>query len=97
MGDPAGLVADACCAETGHGHPVAHDLQWGRSAQWAWRLAWVSMAAMLIQANRQAHRARCCHCVSRATGWQDPVSAQQASATRPAGSPIERDSVIRRC
>ena len=49
MGDPAGLVADACCAETGHGHLTPHDLQWGRSAQWAWRLAWVSMVAMLAE------------------------------------------------
>jgi len=47
--DPAGLVADACCAETGHGDPVAHDTQWQREAQWAWRLAWVSMAAMLTE------------------------------------------------
>ena len=49
MGDPAALVADACCADTGHGHPIPHDLQWGRSAQWAWRLAWVSMAAMVAE------------------------------------------------
>ena len=49
IGDPAGLVADACCAETGHGDPVAHDTQWQREAQWAWRLAWVSMAAMLTE------------------------------------------------
>ena len=49
IGDPAGLVADACCAETGHGDPVAHDAQWQREAQWAWRLAWVSMAAMLTE------------------------------------------------
>ena len=49
IGDPAGLVADPCCAETGHGDPVAHDTQWQREAQWAWRLAWVSMAAMLTE------------------------------------------------
>ena len=49
IGDPAGLVADACCAEIGHGDPVAHDAQWQREAQWAWRLAWVSMAAMLTE------------------------------------------------
>ena len=49
IGDPAGLVADACCAETGHGHPVAHDTQWQHGARWAWRLAWVSMAAMLTE------------------------------------------------
>ena len=49
IGDPAGLVADACCAETGHGQPVAHDRQWQHGAQWAWRLAWVSMVAMLTE------------------------------------------------
>ena len=49
IGDPAGLVADACCVETGHCEPVAHDTQWQREAQWAWRLAWVSMAAMLTE------------------------------------------------
>jgi len=49
IGDPAGLVADACCAETGHGQPVGHDAQWQHGAQWAWRLAWVSMAAMLTE------------------------------------------------
>jgi divalent metal cation (Fe/Co/Zn/Cd) transporter len=49
IGDPAGLVADACCAETGHGQPVAHDRQWQHGAQWAWRLAWISMVAMLTE------------------------------------------------
>jgi divalent metal cation (Fe/Co/Zn/Cd) transporter len=49
LGDPAGLVADACCAETGHGHQVAHDARWQRRARWAWRLAWISMAAMLTE------------------------------------------------
>jgi len=49
IGDPAGLVADACCAETGHGQAVAHDAQWQHGAQWAWRLAWVSMVAMLTE------------------------------------------------
>ena len=49
IGDPAGLVADPCCAETGHGHPVLRDARWQREAQWAWRLAWVSMAAMLTE------------------------------------------------
>jgi divalent metal cation (Fe/Co/Zn/Cd) transporter len=47
--NPAGLIVDACCAETEHGHPVAHDMQWQRGAKWAWRLAWVSMAAMLTE------------------------------------------------
>jgi divalent metal cation (Fe/Co/Zn/Cd) transporter len=49
LGDQAGLVADACCAETGHGHAVAHDSQWRHGAKWAWRLAWVSMVAMLTE------------------------------------------------
>lgn len=49
IGDPAAVVADAGCAEPGHGHPVAHDTAWRHSAQWAWRLAWVSMAAMLTE------------------------------------------------
>ncbi|WP_414688658.1 cation transporter [Mycobacterium sp.] len=49
IGDPASLVADACCAETGPCQPVAHDTQWQHRAQWAWRLAWVSMVAMLTE------------------------------------------------
>jgi divalent metal cation (Fe/Co/Zn/Cd) transporter len=49
IGNPAGLVADACCAEAGHGQPVPRDARWQRRAQWAWRLAWVSMAAMLTE------------------------------------------------
>ena len=49
MGDRAGLVADSCCAETGHGHAVAHDSQWRHRAKWAWRLACVSMVAMLTE------------------------------------------------
>ncbi len=49
MGDRAGLVADSCCSETGHGHAVAHDSQWQHRAKWAWRLAWVSIIAMLTE------------------------------------------------
>lgn len=49
IGDPASLVADACCAETGPCQPVAHDNRWQHRAQWAWRLAWVSMVAMLTE------------------------------------------------
>ncbi|MDT5278251.1 MAG: hypothetical protein QOG95_5183, partial [Mycobacterium sp.] len=50
IGNPAGLVADACCADAGqHGHPVQRDTGWQRGAQWAWRLAWVSMLAMLTE------------------------------------------------
>jgi divalent metal cation (Fe/Co/Zn/Cd) transporter len=49
IGDQAGLLADACCAETGHGGPVTHDTSWQHGARWAWRLAWVSMAAMLTE------------------------------------------------
>ena len=48
MGDQAGLVADACC-EHDHERPVAHDSQWQQRATWAYRLAWVSMAAMLTE------------------------------------------------
>jgi divalent metal cation (Fe/Co/Zn/Cd) transporter len=46
----AGLVADACSAH-GHEHApaVARDAQWHRRATWAWRLAWVSMFAMLTE------------------------------------------------
>jgi divalent metal cation (Fe/Co/Zn/Cd) transporter len=49
IGHPAGLVADACYAETGPCQPVAHDTQWQRRAHWARRLAWVSMVAMLTE------------------------------------------------
>jgi divalent metal cation (Fe/Co/Zn/Cd) transporter len=49
IGNPAGLVADACCADAGHGQPVPRDAKWQRRAQWAWRLAWVSMAVMLAE------------------------------------------------
>ena len=49
IGDQAGLVADACCAEAGHGQPVADYTSWQHGAQWAWRLAWVSMVAMLTE------------------------------------------------
>jgi divalent metal cation (Fe/Co/Zn/Cd) transporter len=49
IGDPAGLVVDACCAEDGHGHAAPQDARWQHSAQWAWRLAWVSMVAMLSE------------------------------------------------
>ena len=48
MRDSAGLVADTC-AEAGHVHVVARDARWQRRARWAWRLAWVSMAAMLTE------------------------------------------------
>ena len=48
IGNQAGLVADACVG-SGHGHAVAHDDQWQKRAKWAWRLAWVSMAAMLTE------------------------------------------------
>jgi divalent metal cation (Fe/Co/Zn/Cd) transporter len=48
IGDPAGLVVDAC-AEDGHGHAAPPDARWQHSAQWAWRLAWVSMVAMLSE------------------------------------------------
>jgi divalent metal cation (Fe/Co/Zn/Cd) transporter len=49
IGNPAGLVADAYCAESEHGRPVARDTQWQRGAHWAWRMAWVSMFAMLTE------------------------------------------------
>lgn len=49
MRDQAGLVADDRCAETGHRHAVAHDSQWRHGASWAYRLAWVSMVAMLTE------------------------------------------------
>ena len=49
IGNPAGLVADDCCAEARHGHPLVRDTQWQCGAQWAWRMAWVSMFAMLTE------------------------------------------------
>jgi divalent metal cation (Fe/Co/Zn/Cd) transporter len=48
IGEPAGVVVDTC-AQHGHGHPAPQDARWQHSAQWAWRLAWVSMAAMLSE------------------------------------------------
>jgi divalent metal cation (Fe/Co/Zn/Cd) transporter len=48
MDDQAGLVADAC-SHSGHGHSTAHDSRWQNSAVWAYRLAWVSMFAMLSE------------------------------------------------
>ncbi|MDT5021805.1 MAG: hypothetical protein QOC88_3461 [Mycobacterium sp.] len=49
MGDQAGLLADARCGDSGHGHAVAHDSHWQHGAKWAWRLAWVSMVVMLTE------------------------------------------------
>jgi divalent metal cation (Fe/Co/Zn/Cd) transporter len=46
MSDQAGLAADAC-SHAGHGHAVQRDSRWRDSAKWAYRLAWVSMFAML--------------------------------------------------
>jgi len=46
-GNPAGVVDDGCCAESGH--PTSRDAAWHRRAWWAWLLAWVSMAAMLAE------------------------------------------------
>src|ERR1700738_4054972 len=43
--DPADHVA-GCDAPVA---PVAHDADWHRSAQWARRLGWVSLAALLIE------------------------------------------------
>jgi divalent metal cation (Fe/Co/Zn/Cd) transporter len=49
IGDPAGVVVHACGPKDGHGHPAPQDVRWRHSAQWAWRLAWVSMVAMLSE------------------------------------------------
>src|ERR1700747_2704908 len=49
ISDPAGLVADACCTETGPCQSVARDARWQGRARWAWRLAWLSMAVMLTE------------------------------------------------
>lgn len=49
MADQAGLVADACGHEHGHAPAVAHDSRWQHGAKWAYRLAWVSMVAMLTE------------------------------------------------
>ena len=46
IGNQAGLVADAC---PGPGHAIAHDGQWQKRANWARRLAWVSMVVMLTE------------------------------------------------
>jgi divalent metal cation (Fe/Co/Zn/Cd) transporter len=47
VGTAAGLVDDACCTESGHATP--RDAVWRRRARWAYALAWVSMAAMLLE------------------------------------------------
>jgi divalent metal cation (Fe/Co/Zn/Cd) transporter len=49
IGDQTGLVTDSCCTETGHAHAIAHDSRWQHGAKWAWRLAWISMVAMLTE------------------------------------------------
>jgi divalent metal cation (Fe/Co/Zn/Cd) transporter len=46
-GTAAGLVEDACCAESEN--VMQRDAVWHRRARWAWVLAWVSMAAMLAE------------------------------------------------
>jgi divalent metal cation (Fe/Co/Zn/Cd) transporter len=46
--DQAGPLADTCCA-SGHGHAIEPDGRWHHGAKWAWRLAWVSMLAMLTE------------------------------------------------
>ncbi len=48
MSDQAGLATDAC-SHSGHGHSAQHDSRWRDSAKWAYRLAWVSMFAMLSE------------------------------------------------
>jgi divalent metal cation (Fe/Co/Zn/Cd) transporter len=45
-GNPVGLVHD-CCADSAHA--IQHDAAWHRRARWAWILAWVSIAAMLLE------------------------------------------------
>jgi divalent metal cation (Fe/Co/Zn/Cd) transporter len=49
IGNPAGLVVDACCAEAGNAHSIQRDGAWHRRAWWAWVLAWVSIVAMLAE------------------------------------------------
>jgi divalent metal cation (Fe/Co/Zn/Cd) transporter len=46
-GTPAGIVDEACCAESRLA--ASRDAAWQRRARWAWALAWVSMAAMLTE------------------------------------------------
>ena len=48
IGEPVGIGVDTC-AQDGHRHAAPQDARWQRSAQWAWRLAWVSMVAMLSE------------------------------------------------
>ena len=51
VGTAAGLVEHDCCTESGHAAPQAmqKDGAWRRRARWAYALAWVSMAAMLLE------------------------------------------------
>lgn len=52
LSDHAGVVADGCCDESGHadaGHLHTGDPRWRHGARWAYRLAWVSMIAMLTE------------------------------------------------
>lgn len=50
-GTPAGIVDEACCAESrlAASRSLQRDAAWQRRARWAWWLAWVSMAAMLAE------------------------------------------------
>ena len=50
-GTPAGIVDEACCAESrlAASRSLQRDATWQRRARWAWWLAWVSMAAMLAE------------------------------------------------
>jgi divalent metal cation (Fe/Co/Zn/Cd) transporter len=47
VGTAAGLVEHDCCTESAHAAP--HDAAWHRRARWAWILAWLSIAAMLLE------------------------------------------------
>jgi divalent metal cation (Fe/Co/Zn/Cd) transporter len=51
LGTSDGLASQACCAESELATPrsLPCDAEWQRWAQWARRLAWVSMAAMLTE------------------------------------------------
>jgi divalent metal cation (Fe/Co/Zn/Cd) transporter len=46
--DPAALGADPCCAGSAPA-PGGRDAGWQRTARWARRLAWLSLAAMLAE------------------------------------------------
>lgn len=52
LGGHAEVVDDNCCTTSGHPPPapVARDARWLRGAQWARRLAWISLVVLAVEA-----------------------------------------------